>query len=452
MKYQFSLFVVVSICLALAVVSCQSQDPFVLASQSIVSETPVRSGAGVYKPGYALYDLGEPPQAVADYFDKGSGNLHFPYYIDGLLTFALKVTDADLVSLWLNVQESGEPDVMHRYLQTDWYWLTYRVPEKAAILYHFNIKKHQDERYTLRDPLNRSVSANAPYESLWTFESGKSLGRLEYLELAYDLPGRKKPVGYAPPVNRKMLIYVPPDYDRTIDERYPVIYMQDGQNAWDSSTANYGGWKIDRVMNQLIGENKIPKALVVSIFNTNYRSEEYAGAGFAAAGRPGGQRSEEIAAYYRDWVIMVLKPYIDSCYRTLPDSQHTGVLGSSYGGTVAIYWSLSRPDVFGFAGALSYAPGDEVNLDGGMTSLCRDTYLPLIGEGDGKYPRIWLDCGLKGLDKTLAPFVSALDQVLREGPYTLGQDYHFERFTGADHNEAAWYRRLPVILEFLLQP
>ena len=452
MKHQYNLFAVASVCMAIVVLGCQSQDPFVQASQSMVPETPVQPKTGIYMQGYALTDFAEPPQPVADYFAEEAGTVHFPYYADGLLTFAVKVPEAELVSLWMNVQAGDEPDLMHRYLQTDWYWLTYRVPEKAVIRYHFNIKKHQDERYTLRDPRNPSVSANAPYESLWSSEAGASLGRLEYLEVPYDIPGREKPAGYAPPANRKLLIYVPPAYDDNPEERYPVIYMQDGQNAWDSGTANYGGWKTDRVMNQLIGQNKIRKAIVVSIFNTNYRSDEYAGAGFDAAGRQGGQRSGEIAAYYRDWVISVLKPSIDNRYRTLPDASNTGVLGSSYGGTVAIYWSLSRPDIYGFAGSLSYAPGDEVHLDGGMTSLCRDTYLPAIESQQGTYPRIWLDCGLNGLDKTLSPFVSALDQVLQQGHYTPGPDYHFELFSGADHNEAAWYRRLPAILEFLLHP
>ncbi|MCA1950700.1 MAG: hypothetical protein LDL24_09015 [Treponema sp.] len=440
------------IIVSLALSACQSQDPFVLASHSSsVSEAP-QSRSGLYAPGYARVDGDVPPEAVADYFSVGNSLIRFPYYMDGRLTFAVKYKDAAAVSLWMSSQQGDEPDQMKHYTGTDWYWITYSVPSGATLQYHYIIKTSQDERLTLRDPLNRAVSATAPYESLWSVELDKGAARLEYLEVLYEIPGKEKPAGYAPPALRKVLVFVPPAYDKSPGEAYPVLYMQDGQNAWDSSTANYGGWKTDRVLKDLIGSGRVRPALVVSIFNSSYRSEEYAGAGFAAAGRPGGARAAEIAAYYRDWVITVLKPLIDKTYRTLSDRSYTGVIGSSYGGTVAIYWSLSRPDVFGLAAALSYAPGYEQNLTGGMTSLCRDQYLPTIASQKIAYPRIWLDCGQSGLDKTLAPFVSALDGVLREAHYEASPDYHFELFPGADHNEAAWYRRLPAILEFLLRP
>ncbi|WP_304221208.1 alpha/beta hydrolase [Gracilinema caldarium] len=435
---------------SLVLSACQSQDPFVSASRSLVVPEAAQPRSGVYALGYTRVDEDAPPKAVVDYLAAGEALIRFPYHADGKLTFAVKVENAITVSLWMSAQQGDEPDQMKRYPGTDWYWITYTVPSAATLQYHYNVKTAQDERLTLRDPLNRAVSATAPYESLWSAELDKGASRFEYLEVPYEIPGREKPAGYAPPVLRKVLVYLPPAYDMSRGEAYSVLYMQDGQNAWDSSTANYGGWKTDRVLKDLIGSGRVHPAIVVSIFNSSYRSEEYAGAGFAAAGRPGGARAAEIAAYYRDWVIMVLKPLIDTTYRTLRDRDHTGVIGSSYGGTVAIYWSLSRPNVFGLAAALSYAPGDEQNLDGGMTSLCRDQYLPAIAAQKIAYPRIWLDCGQSGIDKTLAPFVSALDGVLRDAHYEAGPDYHFELFPGADHNEAAWYRRLPAILEFLL--
>ena len=437
---------------ALALIGCQSQDPFVQASRSIGTEEFAEPQSALYAAGFSRSDLAEPPKPVADYFAAAVGELRFPYYAEGVLTFAINSKEAALVSIWMSAQEGNEPDVMRQFPDTDWYWISYKVPSGAEIRYHFNVRTRQEKRMALRDPLNPAVSADAPYESLWSAEAGINTGRLEYLEVPYDLPGRKKPAYYKPPANRKLLVYVPPAYDSHAGDRYPVIYMQDGQNAWDSSTANYGSWKTDRIMDRLIGEGRIRRAIVVSIFNTNYRSNEYAGAGLAISRTPGASRSEEIAAYYRDWAITVLKPLIDGRYRTLTGREDTGVLGSSYAGAMAIYWSLSRPDVFGFAGALSYAPGDDQNFYGGITSLCRDQYLPAMAEQNLAYPRIWLDCGLNGLDKTLAPFASALDRVLQEGPYTPGPDYHFELFPGASHNEADWYRRLPAVLEFLLRP
>jgi len=273
--------------------------------------------------------------------------------------------------------------------------------------------------------------------------------RLEFLEPAYSLPGRAAPERYSV-ATRRVLVYLPAGYDADPDRRYPVLYFQDGQNVWDSSAANHGGSKADTVMDRMLAAGEVRPAIIVSIFNTGYRSQEYAGAGFDRA--TGDVRALAIAEYYRDWTVEVLKPEIDRRYRTLGDRANTGVVGSSYGGTLAAYWALSRPEVFGMGASVSYAPGDEKDFAGGLTALARETYLPALAASGLRPPRFWLDCGLAGLDATLAPFARAFDEVLRSGGFEPGPDYRFELFAGADHNEAAWYRRLPGILAFLLPP
>jgi hypothetical protein len=54
------------------------------------------------------------------------------------------------------------------------------------------------------------------------------LGRLEHIDAA-----------------RKLTIYLPPDYDRG-DMRYPVLYMQDGQNLFEPERAFVPGqhWRL----------------------------------------------------------------------------------------------------------------------------------------------------------------------------------------------------------------
>src|SRR5207248_759632 len=58
---------------------------------------------------------------------------------------------------------------------------------------------------------------------------------------------------------------------------------------------------------------------------------------------------------YIEFLVHKVKPLIDESFRTLPDRVHTGLMGSSMGGSVSLYALLTRPDIFGFAGVMSPA-------------------------------------------------------------------------------------------------
>jgi hypothetical protein len=65
---------------------------------------------------------------------------------------------------------------------------------------------------------------------------------------------------------RRVDIWLPPGYDRDPSQRFPVVYMQDGQNLFDPHYAFTGiPWGIDRTMLRLIQQNKIREALVVGV-------------------------------------------------------------------------------------------------------------------------------------------------------------------------------------------
>ena len=46
------------------------------------------------------------------------------------------------------------------------------------------------------------------------------------------------------------------------------------------------------------------------------------------------------------WVVDILKPWVDSHYRTLPDADHTGIGGLSTSGVSALYMVSSYPQIF----------------------------------------------------------------------------------------------------------
>jgi predicted alpha/beta superfamily hydrolase len=140
---------------------------------------------------------------------------------------------------------------------------------------------------------------------------------------------------------RRIWLCLPHDY-ATSKRKYPVLYMHDGQNLFDDSTAFAGEWGIDN----FLAEQKIP-LIVVGIDNgQNDRMQEYTAWENPRFGKPEG-------AAFAQFIVETLKPFIDKNYRTLTDKQHTGVAGSSMGGLITFYMGLKYPQVFGKVAVLS---------------------------------------------------------------------------------------------------
>ncbi len=149
--------------------------------------------------------------------------------------------------------------------------------------------------------------------------------------------------------SRRVWIYLPPGYDRGT-ERYPVVYLQDGQNVFDAATSFAGEWGVDETLDSLAAHG-VAGAIVVAVDNGGaLRMNEY-NPWTNASPRLGGGDGDAFV----DFLARTLKPYIDKQYRTRPDARSTTIVGSSMGGLIALYASLTRPDVFGNAGVFSCA-------------------------------------------------------------------------------------------------
>lgn len=152
---------------------------------------------------------------------------------------------------------------------------------------------------------------------------------------------------YMPQLNRtrRIWMYFPPDYE-TSGLNYPVLYMHDGQNLFDASTAFSEEWEVDETLNTLAQQGRhVP--LVVGIDNGGGdRIDEYTPWSNSQYGGGDGEK-------YMQFIVETLKPYIDQNYRTLPNRENTGIMGSSLGGLISHYGSLNYQDVFGKAGLFS---------------------------------------------------------------------------------------------------
>ena len=66
-----------------------------------------------------------------------------------------------------------------------------------------------------------------------------------YYQSIFNLPFSKES-------KRMVRVWLPEDYDfNNPDNRYPVIYMSDGQNLVDRYLSAYGEWELDKVVHQL---------------------------------------------------------------------------------------------------------------------------------------------------------------------------------------------------------
>ena len=144
---------------------------------------------------------------------------------------------------------------------------------------------------------------------------------------------------------RRIWIYLPPDYQSS-GKYYPVLYMHDGQNLFDASTSFGQEWEVDESLNQLF-EQGDQGVIVVGIDNGGGdRLNEYTPWSNPTYG--GGEGDA-----YVNFLTETLKPYIDSNYRTRPEREYTGIMGSSLGGLISMYAAINRQDIFSKAGIFS---------------------------------------------------------------------------------------------------
>src|SRR5580658_3061228 len=74
------------------------------------------------------------------------------------------------------------------------------------------------------------------------------------------------------------IVYLPPMYGEQPDRRFPVLYMQDGQNLFDPETSFTKGnyWHMGETADALTMAGEIEPLIIVGIYNTGkHRIDEY---------------------------------------------------------------------------------------------------------------------------------------------------------------------------------
>ncbi|HFI0453174.1 TPA: alpha/beta hydrolase [Streptococcus suis] len=257
-------------------------------------------------------------------------------------------------------------------------------------------------------------------------------------ELEVPFTGRK----------RRVRVLLPKGYEENTETTYPVVYFHDGQNVLYSKEAFSGhSWKVIPTVKR---NPDIAKMIIVAIDNDGVeRMHEYAAWKFSEMGIPGVQFGGK-GTLYAEFVMDVVKPFIDQTYRTKSDKAHTAMIGSSLGGNITQFMGLAYQDQIGCLGVFSsanwlhqeafdrYIERQQLDSDQRVyiyvgTEEADDTDKTLMA---GNIKQAYINSSLTYYRQLLAGGV-ALDNIA------------LEVVSGAVHNEEAWAAYLPDCLRFL---
>jgi len=257
----------------------------------------------------------------------------------------------------------------------------------------------------------------------------------------------------APMTSRELRVYLPPDYDSTA--HYPVLYMHDGQNLFDTLATHAFEWRIDESLDSMIRGGLIEPLIVVGIpHGAEFRRSEYVPEDVLDR-LDDSVRAEFMqlivhaprSREYLDYLIGTVIPSVDSRYATDTTRRYIG--GSSTGAIGALAVALATPERFD--GVLCFSTHWSGLFH--QNDAIPQAYLTDLAE---KLPapgvlRFYFDHGDEGLDSLYAPHQSRVDSLFHARGYAA-TSYRSLSFPHSAHNEQAWAQRFPAALQWMLNP
>jgi predicted alpha/beta superfamily hydrolase len=210
-------------------------------------------------------------------------------------------------------------------------------------------------------------------------------------------------------------VFLPGGYEENTLARYPVLYMQDGQNLFFAGEA-FGGqhWMIEETLRLLDSMSLVRKAIVVGVYPED-RMADYTRPGYEEYGR---------------YLVEEVKPWVDAHHRTLPGPADTVVMGSSLGGVVSLFLAWEWPEVFGNAGCLSSTFGYRDDLHQRIESEPKPAAV-----------KIYLD---SGWPRDNYEVTRTMRNTLRSRGFREGVDLFYLAFPRARHDEESWAMRAHI--------
>jgi predicted alpha/beta superfamily hydrolase len=241
--------------------------------------------------------------------------------------------------------------------------------------------------------------------------------------------------------SRFLRVWLPPGYDDPANAglRYPVFYLNDGQNLFEPETSFTGvEWQVDETGDRLIREGVIAPMIFVGLDNAGKdRIREY-----MPHRSLNPMMLRVYGSRYPSFLIKEVMPFMARTYRVASGPENTGLGGSSLGALISLYTVSVCPGVIGRL--LVESP----SLWASNRQIIRQS------RSVQRWPqRVFLaagtnEAGRKDKDQSVVDDVRELAAILRRA----GLDEKRLRLfieEGGTHHESAWARRFPEALAFL---
>lgn len=223
-------------------------------------------------------------------------------------------------------------------------------------------------------------------------------------------------------LDRGVNVLTPVNYDES--KKYPVLYMLHGIFGDEYSFTNDTSMYISEVFGNLAADG-LSKEMIV-VFPDMYAKTN-------PAQQPGFD-AESVKPYdaFIDDLVNDLMPYIEKNYPVLTGRENTAIIGFSMGGRESLFIGLQRPDLFGYVGAISPAPGLTPGQDWAMVHAGQLQEDELTYEGKDYSPALLMVCCGTN-DSVVGKFPESYHNIFDSN----GVKHIWYEISGADHDARA---------------
>lgn len=243
----------------------------------------------------------------------------------------------------------------------------------------------------------------------------------------------------------KAWVWLPNGYDKTRAEPYPVVYFLDGQEIFSEGKLFWSNsWKADKTAANLIKNNQISPVVLVAIEVPNMAERSRSFLPWPDAyltpfiAKPDG-------AKFPDFLRQAVIPAVEQGFNVGRGAKRF-LAGSSYGGLMSFYTALRAPDLFdGYiieSPSLYVGEGAIFDLISALTPSNSRYYFG-IGTHETK-----ASCNVDPDPEPVSDVERAKTLLIKQG---VKEDQIMVNVEKCGlHDIAAWTRRLPKALEFVL--
>ena len=184
---------------------------------------------------------------------------------------------------------------------------------------------------------------------------------------------------------RHCYVYLPNEYGKNPNKKYPVLYLQHGnaENEYGWSVQGHAG----QIMDNLIAEKKAVPFIIVMDYgqgqNIHLKGQ------YAPQQPQQGQQGARGGSNDAFQVVLMtdIIPFIEKEYRVIADAQHRGMAGLSMGGGQTRRITLANPTMFAYVGMFS---GGTISVEdvNGAEGFKKTNKLVFMSSGSKENPRV----------------------------------------------------------------